>query len=55
MKKLGNKSWVHGCEKIVMALLCVLMADCCIFGAGRTVAFGPIGFRMVLVALVMAA
>lgn len=53
MKKLENKSWLEYCEKLVFALLCVLMADCCIFGAGRTIMVGPVGFRMALVALTL--
>ena len=53
MKKLENTRWVETCEKLVVILLCALMADCCIFGAGRTVMVGPFGFRMTLVAMVM--
>ena len=55
MSKLHQEKWMDCCEKIVMALLCVLMADCAFFGAGRTIAVGPLGFRMMLVGLVMVA
>ena len=55
MKKLENIGWIETCEKLVVILLCALMADCCIFGAGRTIMVGPFGFRMFLVALVMLA
>ena len=41
-------------DKIVFFLLCVLMVDCCIFGAGRTISFGPIGFRMALAGMLLA-
>lgn len=53
MKKRENRGWLEHCEKLSFVLLCVLMADCCIFGAGRTVMVGPFGFRMALVALVL--
>ena len=53
MKKLENRGFTQICEKLLMALLCILMADCCIFGAGRFVMAGPLGFRMALVALVL--
>ena len=53
MKKLENRGWLEHCEKLSFVLLCVLMADCCIFGAGRTIMIGPFGFRMALVALVL--
>ena len=55
MNKWNHKSWIDGCEKLVMALLCILMVDCTVFGAGRIVEVGPLGFRMILVGLVMAA
>lgn len=45
----------YACDKAVMFLLCVLMADCAVFGAGRTVAIGPIGFRMLLLAVILLA
>lgn len=53
MKKLENRGWIEICEELVMVLLCILMADCCIFGAGRSWMIGPFGFRMMLVALVL--
>lgn len=53
MKKLENRGWLEHCEKLSFVLLCVLMADCCIFGAGRTIMIGPFGFRMALVALTL--
>ena len=40
-------------EKLVFFLLCVLMVDCCIFGAGRTLSVGTIGFRMALVGVLV--
>lgn len=55
MKKLENRSWMDNWEKLVFVLLCILMADCCVFGAGRTIMVGPFGFRMILVALVLLA
>lgn len=36
-------------------MLCALMADCCISGAGRLVLFGGISLRMILLALTLAA
>ena len=53
MKKLENRGWLGHCGKLSFVLLCVLMADCCIFGAGRTIMIGPLGFRMALTALVL--
>ena len=55
MNKLHQKSWMERCEKLVMGLLCILMADCALFGSGRTIAVGPLGFRMMLVGLVVIA
>ena len=40
-------------DKVVFFLLCTLMVDCCIFGAGRTISFGPIGFRMALAGILL--
>ncbi|MCD7860195.1 MAG: O-antigen ligase family protein [Firmicutes bacterium] len=42
------KRLVPSCDRAAMVLLCVLMADCCIFGSGRLIEFGSIGFRMAL-------
>ena len=53
MDPMNQKNWVDRCEEIVMIILMALMADCAIFGAGRTIEFGPIGFRMMLVAVLM--
>ena len=53
MKKLENRGWIVNCEKLLVVLFCILMADCCIFGAGRFLMVGPFGFRMALVALVL--
>lgn len=41
-------------DKAAMILLCVLMADCAVFGAGRTIAIGSVGFRMLVVGLLLA-
>lgn len=38
-------------EKLSFACLCALMADCCIFGAGRVVMVGPLSIRMLLFGL----
>ncbi len=43
------------CDKLVLLLLCILMADCAVFGAGRTVSVGPLGFRILLLAVIMIA
>lgn len=40
-------------DKAAYVLLCVLMADCAIFGAGRTLEIGPFGFRMIVVGATM--
>ena len=40
-------------SNLLMVLLCVLMADCAVFGAGRTIMIGSLGFRMVLVGITM--
>lgn len=54
MELTNQKNWIDRCEQIVMFLLLVLMADCAIFGAGRTLAIGGIGFRMMIVGALMA-
>lgn len=43
------------CERAAWILFCVLMCDCCVMDAGRKVMFGPISFRMVIVALTLLA
>lgn len=40
-------------EKLCFAMICILMADCCLFGAGRFIEIGSLGFRMVLLAVVL--
>ena len=50
-----NNKLYRICDRLVMFLLCVLMADCAIFGSGRTVSVGPLGFRMVLLGVILAA
>lgn len=43
------------CSRAALLLLCVLMADCCLFGGGRLLSAGPVGFRMaVLFAFMLA-
>ena len=53
MKISINDKLYRLCDKLVMILLCVLMADCAVFGAGRTLSVGPLGFRMVLLGVIM--
>ena len=55
MEKRENRGWLDRWEKAAFVLLCILMADCCIFGAGRTIMVGPFGFRMALAMLVVLA
>ena len=55
MSNMIQRSWIDRCEELVMVLLCILMVDCTVFGAGRVIEVGPLGFRMILVGLVMAA
>lgn len=43
-----NSKLCRICDRLVMILLCVLMADCAIFGSGRFLSVGPLGFRMAL-------
>ncbi len=51
-----NKSQIlKWCDKIAFILLCILMCDCCVFGAGRFLSFGAISYRMILLALVLIA
>lgn len=49
----SNSTLYRVCDKLVMVLLCVLMADCAVLGAGRTMSVGPFGFRMVLLGVIM--
>lgn len=39
------------CDKIALVMFYVLMADVCIFGAGKLVSIGPLTFRMILLLL----
>ena len=41
-------------EKIAFIILNILVADLCIFGAGRLIEFGPLTFRMILLLLLFA-
>lgn len=41
------------CDKLAWVLFCVLMADVCIFGAGKLVSVGPLSFRMILLGLTL--
>lgn len=51
MKSVGKV--LEKVDKLCFVLVCVLMADCCLFGAGRFVEIGPVGFRMALMAVVI--
>ena len=42
------------CDKLALGLFYVLMADVCIFGAGKLISVGPLSFRMMLLALTLA-
>lgn len=39
------------CDKLALILFYILMADVCIFGAGKLVSVGPLTFRMILLML----
>ena len=43
------------CSRAALPLLCVLMADCCLFGGGRLLSAGPVGFRMAVLFVFMLA
>lgn len=43
----------HFCDKAAMILLCILMGDCCVFGAGRLLSFGSISFRIIILSLLL--
>lgn len=49
----SNGKILEKLDKLCFVLICVLMADCCIFGPGRFIEFGPIGFRMGLFMLTL--
>lgn len=42
------------CDRLAWGMFCVLMADVCIFGAGKLISVGPLSFRMLLLALTLA-
>ncbi len=44
-----KSNFVNMCDKIAMILLCVIMFDSSIFGAGEMLAIGPIGYRQILI------
>ncbi len=48
-----NSKLYRFCDKLVMALVCILMADCAIFGSGRILSVGPLGFRTILLCLTL--
>ena len=50
---MNRKNWLDRCEQAVFFLLLVLMADCAFFGAGRTLVIGGLGFRMLVLGLLM--
>lgn len=39
------------CDKLALGMFYVLMADVCIFGAGKLISVGPLSFRMILLTL----
>ena len=49
---MKTKKYTIVCKQILFVLLCILMADCCIFGAGRIFTVGALGFRMILVGVI---
>lgn len=38
-------------DRLSVILLCAVMFDCCIFGAGKLISVGPLGFRQILLLL----
>ena len=50
---MNRKNWLDRCEQAVFFLLLVLMVDCTFFGAGRTLAIGGLGFRMMVLGALM--
>ncbi len=38
-------------DKLAWTMFCILMADVCIFGAGKLISVGPLSFRIILLAL----
>ena len=49
----NRKTWLDRCEQVVFFLLVVLMGDCAFFGAGRTLIVAGLGFRMLVLGLLM--
>ncbi len=39
------------CDRLALGMFYVLMADVCIFGAGKLISVGPLSFRMILLAI----
>ncbi len=50
-----NNKLYRICDRFVMILLCVLMADCAVLGSGRLLSVGPLGVRMLLFGVMMVA
>lgn len=50
---MNKEKMYRFCDKAAMILLCVLMGDCCIFGAGRLISIGPLSFRMIVLFLLL--
>lgn len=46
--ELAERKIYRVLDKLSMILLCIYMADACVFGGGRMIEIGPIGFRMAL-------
>ena len=51
--KLYGTKLCRFCDLGSLVLLCVIMADCSIFGAGRMIMLGPISFRMAVLAMLL--
>ncbi|MBQ1966255.1 MAG: hypothetical protein II348_06205, partial [Clostridia bacterium] len=43
-----SNRFVSFCDRIAMILLCIILFDSCIFGAGELISLGPIGYRQML-------
>ncbi len=55
LKRKQNFPVMNCLDRVAWILLCVLVADCCIFGGGRVISVGPLGFRMVILLLLLLA
>ena len=55
MRRIKTKNKLDTIDRFGFVMLCALMADCCITGAGRLVLFGGISLRMILLALTLVA